>query len=195
LTRDRPGDVFRQFRDHISRLLNQTITDAPLSLAYRKDGLFAQFAFRDDSDFPMVAPLFSRGLFLAVSQQLEVEPQPDETWRLRTMEYNYHLLEGPSPDSRWIIRWEYKSHSRQRNEHPRHHVHLAAVVDTPAGRMDFDKLHLSTGWVTIEEVIRFLIAGGWSEAQGEQLGRGTNKERGPFQEMDGQEYLDASLPD
>ncbi len=24
--------------------------------------------------------------------------------------------------------------------------------------MDFDKLHLSTGWVTIEEVIRFLIA-------------------------------------
>jgi len=24
--------------------------------------------------------------------------------------------------------------------------------------MDLDKLHLSTGWVTIEEVIRFLIA-------------------------------------
>jgi hypothetical protein len=24
--------------------------------------------------------------------------------------------------------------------------------------MDFDKLHLPTGWVTIEEVIRFLIA-------------------------------------
>lgn len=74
------------------------------------------------------------------------------------MEYNYHLLEGSSPDSRWIIRWEYKSHRRQRNEHPRHHVHLAAVIDTPAGKMDFDKLHLSTGWVTIEEVIRFLIA-------------------------------------
>lgn len=106
----------------------------------------------------MAAPLFSGGLFLAVSQQLEVEPQPDKTWRLRTMEYNYHLLGGPSPDSPWIIRWEYKSHSRQRNEHPRHHVHLATVIDTPAGKMDFDKLHLSTGWVTIEEVIRFLIA-------------------------------------
>ncbi len=106
----------------------------------------------------MAAPLFSGGLFLAVSQQLEVEAQPDKMWRLRTMEYNYHLLEGPSPDSRWIIRWEYKSHSRQRNEHPRHHVHLATIIDTPAGKMDFDKLHLSTGWVTIEEVIRFLIA-------------------------------------
>jgi len=70
----------------------------------------------------------------------------------------YHLLEHSNPDSRWIVRWEYVSHSQRRTEHPRHHVHIATVVDTPAGKMDFDKLHLSTGWVTIEEVIRFLIA-------------------------------------
>lgn len=158
MTGDRPGDVFRQFRDHISRLLNQTITDAPLSLTHRKDRLFAQFAFRDESEFPMAAPLFSGGLYLAVSQQLQVEQQPDKAWRLRTLQYSYHLLEGPSPYSRWILRWEYVSRIRRHDEHPRHHVHVATVLETPAGRMDLDKLHLATGWVTIEEVIRFLIA-------------------------------------
>jgi len=155
---DRPTEVFRNFRDHISGLLNKTITDAPLSLTHRKDRPFAQFAFRDDADFPMAAPLFSAGLFLAVSQQLQVEQQSDQTWKLRTLAYSYHLLEDSNPDSRWIIRWEYVSHAQRRNEHPRHHVHIATIVDTPAGEMDLDKLHLSTGWVTIEEVIRFLIA-------------------------------------
>jgi len=158
LTGDRPDEVFRKFRDHISGLLNKTITDAPLSLTHRKNSSFAQFAFRDEKESPMAAPLFSGGLFLAVSQQLRVEQQPDKTWRLETLDYSYHLLEGPDPDSRWIVRWEYVSHTRRRDEHPRHHVHIAAVVDTPAGRLDFDKLHLSTGWVTVEEVIRFLIA-------------------------------------
>jgi len=158
LTGDRPDEVFRNFRDHISGLLNHTITDAPLSLFHRKDTPFAQFAFRDEADVAMAAPLFSGGLFLAVSQQLRVDEQPNKTWKLRTLTYSYHLLEDSSPDSRWIIRWEYVSHIQRRNEHPRHHVHIDTVVETPAGKMDLDKLHLSTGWVTIEEVIRFLIA-------------------------------------
>jgi hypothetical protein len=158
LTGDRPAEVFRQFRDHISGLLNKTVTDAPLSLTHRKDSTFAQFAFRDQSEVAMAAPLFSGGLFLAVSQDLETQQKPDKTWNLLTRAYSYHLLEGSSPDSKWIIRWEYVSRSRRHNEHPRHHVHIATVVDTPAGQMDLDKLHLSTGWVTIEEVIRFLIA-------------------------------------
>lgn len=155
---DRPGEIFRDFQAHISHLLNQTVTDAPLSLTHRKNRPFAQFAFRDVSEMPMAAPLFSKGLFLAVSQDLQVEQEKDGRFRLHTMEYSYHLLEGSSPDSRWIIRWEYKSHTRQRNEHPRHHVHLDTVIKSPAGELNLDKLHLSTGWVTIEEVIRFLIA-------------------------------------
>lgn len=141
----------------MSGLLNRTITDARLSLAHRKGKTFAQFAFRDEQDMPIAAPLFSGNLFLAASQQLEVR-QDNGRWRLYTLEYNYHLLEQPSPDSRWIIRWEYKSHSRLRNEHPRHHVHLDVKLPTPVGELNLDHLHLSTGWVTLEEVIRFLIA-------------------------------------
>ena len=82
MTGDRPGDVFRQFREHISHLLNQTITDAPLSLAHVKDRPYAQIAFRDENEVAMAAPLFSGGLFLAVAQDLAVEQQADKTWRL-----------------------------------------------------------------------------------------------------------------
>jgi hypothetical protein len=130
LTGERPGDVFREFRDHISGVLNKTITDARLSLIHRKSKpQFAQFAFafRDEREIAMAAPLFGCNLFLALSQQLEAEQEAEKTWRLRTLEYSYHLLEEPNPDSRWII------------------------------KLDFDKLHLSTGWVTVEEVVRFLI--------------------------------------
>jgi hypothetical protein len=155
---DRPGEIFRKFRDYISHLLNTTITDAPLHLVHRKDAPYAHFAFRDEQDIAMAAPLFLDGLFLAVSQDLEVEQLADKTWRLHTVEYSYHLLEDSSFDSRWIVRWEYKSHRRLRNKHPRNHVHIDTVVETPAGPMNLDKLHLPTGWVTIEEVIRFLIA-------------------------------------
>ena len=38
-----------------------------------------------------------------------------------------------------------------------HHVHLPVSIATPDGDLDFGSLHLSTGWVTVEEVIRFLI--------------------------------------
>lgn len=157
MTGDRPGDVFRQFRDHVSGLLNKTITDAPLSLTSPKDKPYANFSFRDENTVAMAAPLFGANLYLAVSQALEANQLADRTWRLKTLRYNYHLLEGPKHDSKWIIRWEYISHSQRKDLHPRHHVHIATTVKTPVGEMDFDQLHLSTGWVTIEEVIRFMI--------------------------------------
>lgn len=55
---------------------------------------------------------------------------------------------------------------------PRHHVQLPAYLPAAGGRIDLDKVHLPTGWVTIEEVIRFLIVelglkppggGGWPD--------------------------------
>jgi hypothetical protein len=154
---DRPGDVFRAFRDHISKILNKTITDAPLSLVDYKNRPSAQFSFRDERDVATAAPLFNSRLFLAVSQQLEAEPLAPKRWRLRTLEYRYHLLESPDPNGRWIVRWEYVSRKRRHDLHPRHHVHIAAQVHTSAASLDFDHIHLATGWVTVEEVIRFLI--------------------------------------
>jgi hypothetical protein len=40
----------------------------------------------------------------------------------------------------------------------RHHVQLAGDVQTDEGHsLDLNRLHTPTGWVTVEEVIRYLI--------------------------------------
>lgn len=157
LVGDRPSDVFRQFREHIGRLLNITVTDARLSLRHSQEVPYATINFRDEDEIATAVSLRGSRLFLYLSQDLIVEPQRDKSWKLRTMAYTYHLLEGAHPDSRWLIRWEYVSKDRRAMNHPRHHVHLPLKLDTLDGELDFSALHLSTGWVTVEEVIRFLI--------------------------------------
>lgn len=157
LTGDRPAEAFRQFQDHIGRLLNCTVTDAPLSLIHPKDKPYATVTFRDEAEIATAVPLFASRLLLYLSQSLRVEHQTDGTWKLRTMTYAYHILEGREQDSRWLVRWEYTSRDQREMKHPRHHVHLPVLLETPDGNLDLDALHLSTGWVTIEEIIRFLI--------------------------------------
>lgn len=157
LVGDKPSDVFRQFREHIGRLLNVTITDARLSLVHSAERPYATITFRDEAEIATAAPLRGSRLFLYLSQDLLVEEEHKKIWKLRTMAYTYHILEAPAPDSRWIVRWEYISRDRRPMAHPRHHVHLPSIVETLDGDLDFSALHLSTGWVTVEEVIRFLI--------------------------------------
>lgn len=153
----RPAEVFREFQEHIAGLLNRTVTDAPLSLTHKQNNPFATVTFRDELRVAIAAPLFGSSLFLFFSQDLVVEDQGNKSWKLRTVKYTYHLLESPSPDSPWLIRWEYISPSRRKMSHPRNHVHLPVILDTADGVLDLDSLHLPTGWVTIEEIIRFLI--------------------------------------
>ena len=155
---DRPSDAFREFREHIGHLLNTTVTDARLSLLHTQDKPYATVTFRDDDDIATAAPLRAGSrLFLFLSQDLIVEEQQDRTWKLRTITYTYHILEARHPDSRWFVRWEYVSRARREMHSPRHHVHVPCKIETADGIWDLDALHLSTGWVTIEEVIRFLI--------------------------------------
>jgi hypothetical protein len=152
LSGSRPNEIFREFQNHIGRLLNLTVTDAPLALRYKKETNYATVLFRDDAEEPIAAPLFGSHLFLAISQSLIVEPQENKKWILRTMAYSYHLLQGVAADSPYLIRWEYVSRVRRPMDHPRHHVHLPVTIPTWDGNLDLSGLHLATGWVTIEEV-------------------------------------------
>jgi hypothetical protein len=54
------------------------------------------------------------------------------------------------------LRWEY-DRSTPNDRHPRHHAQMRADVTIGTGALDLDRAHLPTGWVTLEEVIRFLI--------------------------------------
>lgn len=80
-----------------------------------------------------------------------------KSYRLRTLAYAYRISNGPLRTDDWLVRWEYDSADHKPGLHPRHHCHLHAEIEFLDQVLSLDKLHISSGWVTIEEVIRFLI--------------------------------------
>lgn len=150
-----PQQCFNEFRDHIATLVAATLTRDQVILV-RPDGNRRVLGFHR-GDLTTV-PLKTRAgtLHFYLSQMLEAEKERDH-YRLRTHRYWYKLYARSGLKEQALLRWEYDSElSPDRPLQCRHHVHLDAKL--PAAALDLDKAHLlPTGWVTIEEVIRFLI--------------------------------------
>jgi hypothetical protein len=73
--------------------------------------------------------------------------------QLRSVAYRYRLQEGEGARVPALVRWEFARVDPAIAGHPRNHLHVPCTT----GKLDFDKVHAPTGWVTLEEVIRFLI--------------------------------------
>lgn len=75
---------------------------------------------------------------------------------LCTVAYSYGV--GPSDIDEPLFRWDYE---RERNDpdkrYCRHHLQGTMSVNLGEGVFDFNRQHLPTGYVPIEEVIRFCI--------------------------------------
>ncbi|MBI4601508.1 MAG: hypothetical protein HY721_06035 [Planctomycetes bacterium] len=94
-------------------------------------------------------------LHFYLSQMLEAVEEKGE-YRVRTHRYWYKLYAKPGLREHAILRWEYDSElSPDQPRECRHHVQLAAHL--PGIGLDLNRAHVPTGWVPIEEVIRFLI--------------------------------------
>lgn len=154
LTGTDPREVFQTFREHVAKLLNQTVTDARLSLAVTRTD--ARISFRQAGE-DIAATLFGSQLHLYVGQVLTAEQQADRTWRLRTLRYAYRIQRGPDADDPCFFRFEYISRLVKPLAHPRHHLHIPLVLPLPSRLVNLEDIHIPTGWVTIEEIIRFLI--------------------------------------
>ena len=103
-------------------------------------------------------------VYLYMAQELITEPHAEANHVLRTKKYWYKLY-GLAPtrtdDADAIIRWEYASADPVHNTPPRHHVQFGKMVTpVPLGTSTFDltHLHMPTGWVTVEEICRFLVS-------------------------------------
>lgn len=94
-------------------------------------------------------------LYLTLLQILEVEPEVAR-YRLKTKEYSYRLLDQNDPRADAILRWEYKSDVAGHG-FCRHHVQMRTGVGLGGSVLDLNRCHTPSGWVTIEELIRFLI--------------------------------------
>lgn len=149
-----PEEIFGNFREHLNDLLHHTVTQAPLVQIVSGGRLFLDF--HRDGDSTAVA--VGRGYHLFLTQTLQAKKIKAKDYRLRTLAYAYRIGLGPARTDDWLVRWEYNSRELQPDAlHPRHHCHLSTEVKCGAKTLNLDRLHIATGWVTIEEVIRFII--------------------------------------
>jgi hypothetical protein len=146
------------FADHISALVAATVpTNGTPFVSWRDDEDFAIVGFRRGA--PASVPLETRfgRLHFYLSQTVSAEWEAAKNrYRLQTLRYWYRLQTNPDPRSQALVRWEY-NREVERAAHSRHHVQIPTSLPAADGFLDFNKLHLPTGWVTIESVIRFLI--------------------------------------
>ena len=159
---DSPQQTFHLFREHLNDLLHVTLTDASLRLlgAERRNRAFLEF--RQGEEDQIRCAKVGGGYHLFLAQTLEAEETVVnglQKYRLRTLRYAYRITEGPTLDSRWLIRWEYESPKIRPLLRPRHHIHINTGVNCFGDRftLNCSELHVPSGWIAIEEVIRFLI--------------------------------------
>lgn len=149
---------FDVFLDHLRAVVAATVTDRYQigEILGSKTKTRTIVCFREKE--PIEVPIDTRfgRLYFYLGQALEAEEHP-EGYQLRTRQYWYRLQPTEGWGEQAAIRWEY-DWDTHRARHPRHHTQLHGELDLgPGAKLDLDKAHLPTGWVTFEEVIRFLI--------------------------------------
>lgn len=149
-----PRDCFNVFVAHMRGLVASTITSR-YPLAELPSGHRMTLSFREER--PIAVPIDTKygRLHFYLGQSLEAVEDP-EGYRLRTRQYWYRIQMDADFRSRAALRWEYDSMTSV-DHHARHHAQLSTAVQLGEARLDLNKAHLPTGWVTIEEIIRFLI--------------------------------------
>ncbi len=151
-----PEECFDVFTGHVRPLVTDCLpTDFPL-IAKRVGASRMTLSFRQGKE--VAAPVDSEygRIHVSLAQALEAV-QEGERYRLSTVSYWYRIQKSRELSGHALFRWEYDA-GIARHRHCRHHLHMPIEV-TISGRkvMDLDKVHLPTGWVTIEEFLRFLI--------------------------------------
>lgn len=159
----RPKKAFERFRDFMRRLVDKTIPTpghTRLDVTYRGDSGVGFLEFVRGDGVSTAIPLQTKygELYLTLTQILEAEREgtAGRRYRLTTKGYAYRLLNRDDPRSDAVLRWEYDP-ERAGDNWCRHHMQVLTTVALGGGSIDLDRAHSPTGWVTIEELLRFLI--------------------------------------
>jgi hypothetical protein len=145
------------FREHLNRLLSHTITHVPIIVSIDPRTNRIVISFRQGG-VPGPVTLRSRfgPLDLYLGQICDGIDGEHERVRLRTVKYQYVLK--PVGTTEPLIRWEYDRFTAGSGLWCRHHIQGPIPVDfSPGQPTSLNDVHLPTGQVPIEEVIRFCI--------------------------------------
>ena len=187
-----PKQCFDRFAGHVRSLVAKTLTDHHHLLLVRHDEEQMKLSFHEGDD-PIAIPLKTKGhgkVYFYVGQLLRVHREAKE-FRLSTQKYWYGLQDSPSLNAQAALRWEYERELEPGKRHCRHHIHQRVKLSLGDGQLNLNKTHVPTGWVTIEEVIRFLIVDlGIMPPCGDEWPKVLeNSERPFFEEFSSKRYL------
>lgn len=153
----------REFRDRLNTLLHRTITPQPLIMIPARSGADGtqrmQFAFRQGGG-PVLAELRSDFgvLGLYVGQVCEARPSDQDGPPILTVNYRYALHVGTGVNSEPVMRWEFdRRPADPQARWSRRHLQGPIPLSFGPTTVSLNDLHLPTGYVTLEDVIRFCI--------------------------------------
>lgn len=151
------GDAAALFRNHLNAVLTRTITQAPLVLVAFDDRPHALLSFRRDGAPVGIGLQSGYGpLELWIGQTCGVTSDGNGSHRLYTAEYRYTITAAGRVDP--LLRWEYKKVRPTRDAMwCRHHIQGQVDVIVGSTTIRLNDWHLPTGYVPLEEVIRFCI--------------------------------------
>jgi len=153
-----PREAFRALQSHINGILNKVLSRYRLEVFVRTAAQDqASFAFFDRRRVAVAVPLSPSPWYLYLG--LEVKAVPEEKRHgLQTLKYAYRIQRTSSLEDEAEVRFEYVSQEVEPTaRYPRHHVQFHRDSQSVSPDFSLSKLHIPTGWVTIENVIRFLI--------------------------------------
>lgn len=141
------------FASLIGEAVNATVSQAPIAFVETTDAeVFDGFVAHAPNRVQKPLRLENDN-YLLIFQRLCLRR---EQKFLTTREYRYVYQSSESPND-WIFRFEYEREPEGDNPYPRAHIHLNACPTTYSGAKEFDKLHLPTGRVTLEDILRHLV--------------------------------------
>jgi hypothetical protein len=154
----KPAAAFKRFRDHMRKTVVKTL---PLPAHVRLDtttkGTSGSLEFIRGDGIATAIPLQTNygEVYFALTQLLEAV-RDGRKYRLTTKGYGYRLLNRDDPTADAVLRWEYVADA-DADKWCRHHVQIGTTLPFGGGGIDLNRVHVPSGWVTIEEMLRFLI--------------------------------------
>ena len=170
LTGDTPKQCFDRFRSFVAELVAKTLVTDAVVLCPKISG--------DGDDTRRVLTLGPQAakairlksakhgeVHVSLRQSLHVLSE-GQRYRLRTQAYAYALYDRePGPTHDPLFRWEYVADPDPNGLWCRSHFHVGIgraprdpiTVAIGNAKADLDRLHVPTGFVLIEHVVRFLI--------------------------------------
>jgi hypothetical protein len=172
ITGRKPEDCFKSFREHLAPVLAGTLDEACyLDLTAKKGEQFRRTMQAGHEGLLRLQTRSHGTIGFHVAQDLEALPLDGGGFRLRTRHYWYKIFgsEAAGLVQEPALRWDYVAQPPVGEKWCRHHFQIGKVlgeqrtpaqaVQLPLGAdtLNLNKLHMPTGFVLIEYIIRFLI--------------------------------------